>query len=54
MWIDCEDLGVIEPLFTPDTPLPEGLKKNWKLLLGGMVGILALLIALPYGYKRGK
>lgn len=61
MWIDCIDLGVIEPLFTPDIPLPEPLVKAGKDFLTwlkdywyiGMVFIVAVL-TIPLFYKRGK
>lgn len=55
--IEIEDLEAVEPILTPDVPLPEPLKvmaKNWKLVAGVVLTSLALLVVLSYGYKKHK
>jgi len=47
------DLEEREPLFEPDTPLPEVISKNWKWLVAIVITVLVLLVILPYGYKKG-
>lgn len=55
--IEIEDLEAVEPILTPDVPLPEWLKvmgNNWKLIAGITLASLALLVILPSGYKKRK
>lgn len=58
LWVDCIDLGIVEPLFEPDIPLPEWLKDlglNWKMIVIAVISILVALVALkalPYGRRR--
>jgi len=67
--MEIEDLEEREALFEPDVPLPDipdipvikevnelwvWFVENWKGLAGVIIGIIVLLVILPYGYKRRR